>query len=102
MNILRIDRRLKRLSTNQIKALDKLGLVLWRGNLCYTDDAKKLYDYFFGVTVKGGVIDALAAKLKTFKLETSCKKQATDTPPTITLSTLRTSAGIFRRVGISA
>jgi hypothetical protein len=51
---------------------------------------------------KGGAIDAITAKLKAFVFETSHKKQASDTQPTITLSTLRTSAAIFRRVGICA
>ncbi|MDP3333137.1 MAG: hypothetical protein Q8S55_14340 [Methylococcaceae bacterium] len=51
--------------------------------------------------LKGGAIDALMATIKTFSLNHT--KQASDTPPTtITLSTLRTSAAIFRRVGICA
>ncbi len=51
--------------------------------------------------LKGGAIDALRATIKAFSLDHT--KQATDTPPTtITLETLRTSAGIFRRVGICA
>jgi len=48
--------------------------------------------------IKGGAIDALIAQIKTISLDHT--RQASDnTRHTITLETIRTSAGIFRRVG---
>lgn len=51
--------------------------------------------------LKGGVIDAITAQIKAFNLDHT--KQSSDTPPpTITLTTIRTNAAIFRRAGTLA
>jgi triphosphoribosyl-dephospho-CoA synthetase len=97
-----MDLRPKKQNKSQIEAGLKIKHTyeLLRSWL-YLDDAQKTFNHLIR-SIKGGEIDTLIAKLKAFSLETNYTKKTDTHQTTITLSTLRTSAAFFRRVGICA